>query len=203
MRKLLCFAFLLYATFLYGCATQMEPPVDNATYSKKPWTLRKTRLGDKKSWNIQGAVSVTNRGKTQMGTFTWQQVYQRYTINIYGPLNLAGVGLQGSPGQVTLYKPTGTFTAPNAETLMQSQLGWYLPISNLYYWVRGLPAPGHVTKQEQDQYGHLVLLEQQGWTIQYQSFQSNDDTDLPRKIIMDNQNLHVKLVIKSWDLYSG
>lgn len=200
MRKLLCFAFTLIALFLYGCATNIEPPFDHPTYRTQPWKLRKINLADKKSWDIQGAVSVQSRGKTQMGSFTWKQIDQRYAINIYGPLNLGSIGIAGLPGRVTLVKPTGTFSAPTAEILMQKQLGWYLPVSNMYYWVRGLEAPSFVAQKKQDEFGHLVLLQQQGWTIRFQAFQPRGNTDLPRKITLDNQQLHVKLVITNWAL---
>lgn len=200
MRKLFSSIFVLIALLVSGCATQIEPPIDQATYKMKPWSLRKVNLAEKTRWNIQGAVSIQSRGKTQMGSFTWEQIGQRYAINIYGPLNLGCIGIAGLPGKVTLNKPTGSYSAPTAESLMLQQLGWYLPISNMYYWVRGLPAPGAVAKQLRDEYGHLALLQQQGWRIRFQAFQSHGNADLPRKILMDNQQLHVKLVINNWDI---
>jgi outer membrane lipoprotein LolB len=136
-----------------------------------------------------------------MGSFTWEQLQDRYAINFYGPLNLGAVGIQGLPGRVTLVKPTGSYSASTAEELMQRQLGWYLPVSNMYYWVRGIPAPGAKGQEQHDQYGHLTFLQQQGWTINFQAFQLGEQADLPRKIVMANQQLHVKLVINNWQLH--
>lgn len=201
MRKIIVISSLLCLFILSGCATQMEPPFDHPAYQNKPWKLRKVRLSNTTSWDMSGAVSITSRGNTQMGSFAWQQRGQGYGITMYGPLNLGAIGIQGRPGLVTLIKPTGRFNAPNAETLMQQQLGWYLPISNMYFWVRGLPAPGIKGKSTHDEYGHLITLQQQGWTLQFQAYQNRGDVDLPRKMIMDNQQLHVKLVIKNWDLH--
>lgn len=199
MRKWVNLCIVTAILVLSGCATQMEPPFDHQVYQKQPWKLRKVKLNDQVCWNIRGAVSVTNRGNTQMGTFTWKQVQDRFAINFYGPLNIGAFGIKGAPGSVTLVKPTGSYNAPNAETLMQEQMGWYLPVTNLYYWVRGLPAPGP-SHERYDSYGHLAMLQQQGWTIQYQAYQAQNNADLPRKIIMDNEELHVKLVIKNWNL---
>lgn len=200
MRKFIYLFSILTAIFLSGCATQMEPPIDHPIYQKQPWKLRKVKLADSVNWTIQGAVSITCRDKTQMGSFTWKQVQNNYVINIYGPLNLGAIGIQGHPGSVTLYKPNGSFSAPNVETLMQKQLGWYLPVANMVYWIRGLPAPGTKGQESYDDFGHLARLQQQGWTIQYQAYQTLNGADLPRKIVMDNEQLHVKLVIKNWDL---
>lgn len=201
MRKLLCFTSFLVVIALCGCSTPMQTAFDHPIYHSKPWEQRKVNLTNKHSWRIQGAVSVSTAQKTQMGSFAWQQMRGRYAINIYGPLNLGSIGIHGMPGYVTLYKPTGTFSARTPEALMQQQMGWYLPISNMNFWVRGLPAPGIAAKQSHDQFGHLVFLQQQGWNIQFQAFQPLGNVDLPRKIVMDNQQLHVKLVIKNWNLY--
>lgn len=199
MRKYFYISLILAVFLLTGCATQMEPPFDHQTYQKQPWKLRRVKISDKVNWYNQGAVSITSSGKTQMGSFSWKQRGDQYAINIYGPLNLGAIGIAGSPGAVTLVKPNGRFTAPNAETLMQAQLGWYLPVSNMYYWIRALPAPGKEDDATYDNFGHLIMLQQQGWTIQYQAYQSCGDADFPRKIIMDNQALHVKLVISNWN----
>ncbi len=201
MKKLQYFAVSIFLIILSGCATQIEPPFDHPTYTKKPWKQRRVNLADKTSWEIQGAVSIQSRGKAQMGSFNWKQIQQRYAINIYGPLNLGAIGIQGLPGRVTLFKPTGSFSAATAEALMQQQLGWYLPVSNMRYWIRGIPAPGAKFRQSQDEYGHLVFLSQEGWQIQFSAFKPQGNTDLPRRIVMDNQQLHVKLVINHWNLY--
>lgn len=201
MPRLFFLACCMFIFFTAGCATLSEPPVDQAAYHKTPWKQRRMNLADLQNWWIQGAVSIQCRGKTDMATFNWKQLGDHYTITLYGPLNLGCISLQGCPGQVTLIKPMGsTFSASSAEQLMQRQLGWYLPVSNMYYWVRGLPAPGSSAKQIHDQYGHLVFLGQQGWMINFQAYQSQGNMDLPRKIILDNQALHVKLVISNWNL---
>lgn len=200
MRKKNILALCLLAFILTGCATQMEPPIDHSSYTVKPWKQRRANMSARTRWNIQGSVSVQSRGKTQIGSFNWKQMGQYYVINIYGPLNLGAIEIQGQPGGVTLLKPTGApSSASSPEALMQQQLGWYLPVSNLYFWVRGIPAPGSA-KEEHDQYGHLTFLRQQGWRIQFMAFQSRGNTDLPRKIVMDNQQLHVKLVIHDWNI---
>lgn len=200
MRKLGCFA-LLVVLFLSGCATS-NAPSGMSSFQNKPWHQRRSHLTKQESWNIQGGVSIQNRGKTFMGSFSWKQMHERYAMNISGPLNLGGIRIQGDARSVTLYKSGGVFSAQTPEALMQQQLGWYLPLSNLYYWVRGLPAPGAITTQQQDEYGHLALLQQQGWSIRYgvyQSYSQDHPCDLPHQIIMDNQQLHVKLVINYWN----
>lgn len=193
MRHLFIFSIII--ALLSGCATQ-SPPVTQDYH--KAVAVHYTPPTDKLEWDMQGAVSIQNHGQTQMGSFRWQQVNDRYAINFFGPLNLGAIGIAGTPRQVVLNKPTGSYSAPNAEALMQQQLGWYLPVSNLYYWMRAIPAPGIPNKQKRDTTGKLRVLQQQGWQIRYLAFDENDRQDLPRSVVLENQSLRVKLVIKSW-----
>lgn len=197
MRRIRYAVSLLIPLLVYGCATQIKPPNEQPTFVVKP---RKITLPNNKQWDLQGAVSIQYQGKAHIGSVTWQQVNDRYAINLYGPLNIGAIGIAGTPYKVTLNKPTGSYSAATPEALMQQQLGWYLPISNMYYWVRALPAPGKIQKQVRNDDKRLVFLQQQGWTIQYQAFQAGDQSSLPQKIVLDNQKLHVKLVINHWNI---
>jgi outer membrane lipoprotein LolB len=199
-KKLFAIGAMLLVALTFGCSAPMQTTFPNQHYKTLSWEQRKVPMSKKANWNIQGAVSIQHQGKTRMGSFTWRQQQQHYTIQFFGPLNFGSLAIQGMPGRVTLWKSNGNYTAPTPEQLMQQQLGWYLPISNMYYWVRGLPAAGIPAKQFYDHYGHLALLRQQGWQIQFQAFQTVGNVDLPRQIMMENDQLRIKLVVKQWDL---
>lgn len=198
--RIISLSMFVLSVVLYGCASPMQTNFKPQNYQPKPWEQRKSKLIQKKRWNLQGAVSVRIKDKTQMGTFGWQQQRDRYTIQIAGPLNLAGVTLRGDRNSVALWRNGRWHYANTPENLMRQQLGWYLPISNMYYWVRGVPAPGILAKEQHDQYGHLISLEQQGWSIRYQAYQTRDNVDLPHTIYLNNQGLHAKMVIKQWQM---
>ena len=113
--------------------------------------------------------------------------------------------LVGNDKQVTLWESsTNSVSAPTPEALLQERLGWTLPISNLVYWIRGVPAPASAATQvnslQLDTYNHLLHLQQQGWDIQYVSFQIVNNIDLPRIIYLQTQGLKIKIVIKKWEM---
>ena len=83
---------------------------------------------------------------------------------------------------------------------MQQVLGWQLPVTNLYFWVRGLPAPNSSASTTFDPYHHLIELEQQGWQIQYERYTAIQGIDLPSKLRLKRGQLQVKIVISSWKL---
>lgn len=187
---------------LAGCAS-LESPFDRAAKAptNKPLSskTRASQLSHMESWTTRGSVSISYRGKTDIGSFVWHQRGLAYDFRTYGPLNSGSVRIEGRPGKATLWKdPRNPRTARSPEALMQQEVGWYLPLSNLRYWSRGLAAPGMPGRKRFDQYGHLAFLEQQGWAIDYQRYQAVGDRDLPRNIVMSHGELRVKIIFKEW-----
>ena len=81
---------------------------------------------------------------------------------------------------------------------MQQQTGTRLPVKNLFYWVRGLPAPGPVQLTHRDSNGHLTELIQSGYKISYSNYTTVNQIDLPGKIQLQGHDVMIKLVIKRW-----
>jgi len=90
------------------------------------------------------------------------------------------------------------FVADNAAALMQKQLGWYVPVVGLYYWVRGVPIPGVALKHYLNKYGTLKILNQQGWHIVYDRYSEQHGYVLPGRLMMTRGNLSVVLLINHW-----
>lgn len=166
------------------------------------WPQRQAQLLRIQSWNMQSAMSIRQPQQAAIVYFAWQQQGKNYQQQISGPLNISAARIVAIPGKVTLFQgnqPPITDTTP--EKLLQSALGIRLPVSHLYYWIRGLPVPRVGIQQRQfDNAHHIVFLKQQGWTVQYVSFIHVNGIDLPNKMVLDYPGLEVKLVIKAWNL---
>lgn len=196
MKKMILPALFLV---LSGCASLQEHAPTNAPMTS---TARNTKLDGLHHWQADGSISITHQNKTDMGSFTWIQNGLAYDFNTYGPLNAGSVRIEGHPGRATLWKNVNTpVTARSPEALMHKEMGWYLPLSNLRFWSRGLIAPGVPSQTHYDQYGHLETLHQEGWRIEYQRYQNaGKGYDLPRNFIMTRDDMRVKVVIKEWQL---
>src|SRR5690606_5148367 len=64
-----------------------------------------------------------------------------------------------------------TLTAESAEDLLEQQIGWRLPVENLLWWVRGLPAPDSPSRLQLNPDSRLARLAQAGWTVEYSRYQ--------------------------------
>lgn len=184
---------------LAGCTSLKVPSVGQITYHKQSWQQRRNALTKIRHWAIDGAFSIQQTGRSAIASYDWKQTGGSYNIRIHSSLNIYTADISGKPGYVTLQQSNKRYSARTPEQLMQRQLGWHLPISNLFYWMRGLPAPGKY-KAKFDTFGHLIYLQQAGWSVQFSKYLPVGNVDLPRTLQLHSKQLAVKIVIKHWKL---
>ncbi len=208
IRKLGLFTCLFSSFLISGCTRVFTPqPVSPNSFQQIPWSVREKRLSALVEWKIRGAFSFNDHSdKVRMASYSWAQQGQTYEIYIHAALNLYGAVIKGAPGSVQLYRGSNKpVTADSPEDLMQAQLGYSLPISDLQYWVRGLPA---ISKHSAtyDSWGHISTLKQDGWTIHFDRYrpipnQPFNTIDVPRLLELSNGHIDLRIVINSWNGY--
>lgn len=198
----------LCALLLVGCTRVFTPaPVSPATFQNQAWSMREKNLTALVNWKIRGAFSVNDHSdKVRMASYTWSQQGQTYEIYIHAALNLYGAVIKGRPGFVWLYRgDSAPVTATSPEALMQAQLGYSLPLSDLQYWVRGLPAISQHTATY-DSWGHLATLKQDGWSVRFDRYRTIPNepfqaVDVPRLLELSNGKMDLRIVINNWNGY--
>jgi outer membrane lipoprotein LolB len=197
---LLLLLSLLGLVSMQGCAnlqTNMPAPQNQAS----SWDTRAQTLANLQKWNLSGQVAIRNSKDNITASLHWEQQRQNYTLDFFGPLGSNSFKLTGGAGKVALQNPRGqVFYAASPEILLAQQTGWRLPVSNLYYWIRGLPVPGMPAQKQFDAYHHLVELSQDGWKIQFLRYTAVNQLDLPNKIFISSTDLSVKIIISQWSL---
>ena len=170
-------------------------------YKAQSWQQRYHALRQYLLWNINGTFSIQQPGKTIIAEYKWQQKKSNYHIRIYSILGIYSIEIYGRPGIIMLSSSSQKYyTTLTLEKLLQKQLGWKFPVLNLYYWVRGIPAPG-IYHSNFDSSGHLIFLQQNGWKIHFSRYSRINFIDLPHTLILDKKPFTVKIIIKSWQLY--
>lgn len=193
---------LIAVFFLSGCST-LRPPKSSWTFQIKTPMQRQAELAKLKYWRITGAFGVKQLNQRSIiANYEWQQFDRGYRIHIISSLGLYSIEIHGSKKNVILWKNgTEPMAAKTPEGLMQKALGWSLPISNLQYWIKDMPAPQKhgIYKVKYDCFGHMIALQQDGWTLHFGSFSTKaGGIDLPQAIVMDRYNMSVKIVMKEW-----
>jgi outer membrane lipoprotein LolB len=190
---------ILSFSLLTACAPPPQPAEELPTNKVIPLEKRKSETATVSSWQIQGAMAAKNKTKGWSATMNWvQSGPSAYQIRLMGPLGGGTVVINKSGGVITFKDGAKTSTSSNADELLLKQTGIRLPVNNLYYWVRGLPAPGGVQSEQHDKYNHLVQLKQSGYTINFTKYTSVKGIDLPSMIRLDGNGVMIKVVIKNW-----
>jgi len=199
-----CSVILIAGGLLAGCVNMSAPSQQTAgTFQTQPTEQRQAKLETIKSWNASGAISVQQANQTPMiMRYDWHQYGPNsYRVDLAASLNLAAVTITGGPNRVTLQKGNeAPISAATPEQLMQKNLGWSLPIPSLWYWARGLPAPGGNQGVQYDHYGHMTSLNQNGWRVTLGNYQTVQGVDLPGVIELNRAHISAKIVVKNWQI---
>lgn len=193
----ICTTFALLVFLLSSCSWVSTPP--SAPGAQIPWKDRQVALNRIDNWKINGKIAVQTPQDSGSASIDWVQNQQRFNIALMGPLGTNSLKLWGQPGSVTMETSNGKrVTAGSPEQLLREQWGWDLPVSNLSYWVRGIPVPGGDFNGQYDQYHRLTSLVQNGWNVQYLSYMNVGAVDLPNRISISSAKLKTKIVVYQW-----
>ena len=191
-------------TALSGCSTinQNASSILISSNPKITWEQQRVKLSKLNHWNLSGVIGIISNNHGESANFNWSQNRHTFKIEISGPLGIGAVYLNGDKNQTTLISSKGKrYTANNPEELMYTQMGWYVPIKGLYYWVKGMPIPNQPARKRLNNLGLISTLYQSGWEIRYDNYiLINKKYPLPRKIIMIGNGLKIKLINKEWSI---
>lgn len=190
--------FILLSSFLSGCINMQAPPAANHFKYTSP-KKRQQQLQAFSQWQCNGALSIQKDGKAYFANFNWKlNAKTQYRLQISSALSLYNMIINADDQQVFLLQSGKTpKSAATPEALMTQVMGYSLPITNLYYWIRSLAAPGSATLGF-DHYGHLQSLQQQSWKLDFLQYTHLNGIDLPQLIDIENPKLKIRIVIKHW-----
>ena len=199
LSKTACIASICILT---ACATPqrtpIEAPLPPSTETQQPSTpiVSPQSLS---AWELSGAIAARNQKKGWTASLNWlQQGPNQYQIRLFGPLGGGTVIIEKKGSVITYRDGPKVLKSNNASELLQKQTGTQLPVHNLYYWVRGLKAPGAVSASQYDENHRLLALNQGGYHIEYSAYTSVNGMHLPSKIRLQGHGVLIKLVIKHW-----
>lgn len=211
MRVLL--AALLPALMLFGCATAPKPQSQQvpsavkkaaAPGEKVPLQLgveRQSRFARVDRWTINGRLGIKKGDEGFSAAIKWKQDKDDFDIRLFDPLGRQVALLLGDLDTVTLKTMDGKeFKAPTAQELLDEQLGWSFPVKSLLFWVKGLFDPSLIVwRQEYDNAGRLVLLDQGDWHVTFPKYQDMESEYIPRIAVLEQKDVRVKFLVKAWE----
>lgn len=172
---------------LPACSTVTVEPV--ASYSKQA----RNRLYQLDQWSFDGRLAVSAQNDAWSASLSWKHDPDQEEMKLSGPLGQGATIIQLTDDFVSIDRGDGQVkTSAQPEEFVQQQLGMFVPIRSLRYWVVGLPEPTQAFVETADGFT------QSGWLITYKQMQTVLNQSMPHKITVVNTQAKLKLVIDQW-----
>jgi len=166
----------------------------------RAWPVRRAELQSLQSFDLHGRVAVSSGDEGFSARLRWNQAAGRSEIALDGPLGVGGVRITSDGEQLTVINSKGeTLDRDAAQAEMHARLGFEPPIAQLRYWMLGVPAPGGEPHETVDPEGRLLVLEQDGWHVDYSDYRVALAESVPARVTLTRGPLRVRLIVDGWD----
>ena len=193
-------ALIVLQGLLSACGVQQRlPPAPQPAHQESAqWRQHYSRMLALTRWHVKGKIGYQGNQDGGSAWLDWQQQGDRFQLLLSGPFGAGTVAISGDSQAVILRQPEHPdHIAASAAQLSIDVLGWELPIEELTYWIRGIPAPGARAKSQIFTEERLLSsFEQAGWQLQLDKYRDTSTGPLPGKLRARRGETRVTVVIK-------
>lgn len=150
-----------------------------------------------RTWQADGKASVRDASEATTLSINWHRQGPQDTVVLTGPLGQGRAELSGSGSSYVLKANGEEYPANSLSELGAMLFDPALPLNEIGFWIRGIPAPNQPFIADYNELGLLGYLEQAGWQIDYQRY-VGDDLPLPDKIEITRGDATAKIIVKEW-----
>lgn len=206
LKPITLILLIFTALLLVGCTNPLElgPPSSPQHYIIETPDQRAADLNALRRFEAVGAFSVRLRGSQRIISFdSYYRSRNNYALQLSTAGDLYRVVLKNTNGQITYSKDASHYARVGSlHQFMNTEMGWYIPLDDFYYWLRGMALPGSNPVAKYDGFGHLIKLVQDGWTIEYGRYINYGNVDLPTMMsIQSPQGDRIRVAVKQWVLF--
>ena len=154
------------------------------------------------SWQINGRIAITTKNDSWTAKFNWQQQVTNYQLRLNNPMGQGAILLKGNDNGVMMRTADNkVFNATDPDILMADVLKLHIPVTNLHFWIRGIPTPNSEPQwYSLDKIGRLETLRQDTWEITYGRYINIQNINLPKKIFLNSDDFQVKIIVDKWHI---
>jgi len=197
MKSLQQIFILIMSLLLISCSIAPITPERLAA-----WEQWQSQLRQIDQWQMNASIAVRGDKGTWSARVFWQQQKSLYQLRFHVAGGQGIVLLDGSATEVKMRTADRQeFVAPTPDTLLKDVLKVEIPVSFLFYWIRGIPSPKErVVDYRLNEFNQLSFLAQVGWKIEFVDYRDIRGYRLPVKLLLENDEYKVKILISQWML---
>ncbi|WP_168195212.1 lipoprotein insertase outer membrane protein LolB [Shewanella sp. SNU WT4] len=152
------------------------------------------------AWQLNGNILVRTPDDKVSSTLYWLEQPQLTDIQLISPIGTSLLALTITPKVANLTTNGETYEGTNGEELLQALTGWALPIAQMPLWVTGQVTDDMqvISRDEQGRVAQAKTTGAQAWTINYQQWQQQGGSEVPRLILLQSDSIQVKIQINRW-----
>ncbi len=177
-----------FLSIISGCAVV---PVEQDLHYSRASMVPLYELGH---WSFEGRIAMTGQKDSWSANISWSHSPGTEKLKISGPLGQSAVIITLAGNGVTIDRGGNNIEfSDKPDEFINQQMGMFVPMRSLRYWVVGLPEP-YCKYQDTD-----TGFNQSGWISEYLQMQIvNDGVIMPRKIVVMGGEVKLKLIIDQW-----
>jgi outer membrane lipoprotein LolB len=191
------------AVLLAGCRTIPPQPVVGPG-ADAPWAAQRAGLEKLDRYGLTGRVAVAANGQGFTANLRYAQQPRRSDLALDGPMGLGGVRVAIEGDDLRIETSGGKqFDGPEARAELERRLGFALPLTELRWWLLGIPAPGDADVTEDSGSGEIRGFTQHGWRVSIDSRAPGLGFALPQKLTaertgVEREDARMKLLVERW-----
>ncbi len=148
-----------------------------------------------KSWAFRGRLALKGKADSWQANIVWKHSDVEEKIKLSGPLGQGATVIRLVNHEVFIDRGDGkVISSDSPEEFINQQIGMFVPVESLTYWVLGMPEPSVSFIDTKNGF------KQSEWLVEYEPFHWVGSYEVPVKITVTNPEIKLKLVIDHWDL---
>jgi outer membrane lipoprotein LolB len=150
-----------------------------------------------------GKFGIKDADSGYSAQFSWRHYQHGYDIEVWGPLGQGRTHLRGDESLMQVRRGDDILAQGEPEHVMQTHLGWSVPIRVLPAWIQGFPSTQlpHSGAKLDDQ-GRYTAFAQAGWQVNLERYTARGDVlpelFTPARIVALNGVRKVTVVVRNY-----
>jgi len=181
-----------------GCRT-LSPGAEVGPGADAPWPEQRAALEKLDRYGLSGRVAVAAQGQGFSASLRYQQQPRSSNLALDGPLGIGGLRVDIEGDDIAIATSRGEkLDGQAARDELERRLGFQLPLTELRWWLLGLPAPGEVSLNQDGGSGEIRDFTQNGWHVSINSRAPGLGFALPQRLTAERDGARLKLLVEQW-----